>query len=551
MKKSLILALALLLLLSAGTAFAQNRLVGSLRHPSFDLETVSGDPSAADGITITETDYMGEHLYWENSYSIIDGQLVSSASHSFETKARRRDWGYPAIRMGGGSQYRGGVWIQDYLDLDYDYSSYSQQNQPEAGTPYPDTLDPYNKAKGGLARAFNDLYESTAPGEEGVALIRLADYMDYYPLTVSVELPGTELDDNGNRRGDIYYGFFPEIFTMDKRSSLESYVVLKLMDHFRIPVLEDQYVQIQLYRPKNGTSTSHAQTSGTMFEEKEGDGFSLYTNSFATENGIYFWFNNRTFKGDLIDASQIPEGYGIYLLPVGDFDFRNTEGELTHVERGVDVDSFRLFYPVNEEDEIRSIWVDPDGERLLLHRISEGRYLVDVIDTESGEKLQEIEVSEEQEYLSFYDGGSGRYYNVQEEAREEFELVWIGGKRLVAITEVSEGRYGISVDCQLTQELQQDSDLIKPDSGYGRAMLWDGERLIISCIRLSQMSDERGVYWHSQSCGPGIYVFSSSSLEFQGRINSSLELVNPAQYYSDNNTFVMPFGYAPLAIQGD
>jgi hypothetical protein len=550
MKKSLILALALVLLLSAGTAFVQNRLIGSLKNPSFEMETISGDPSAADGITITETDYMGEHLYWENSYSIKEGQLVSSSAQSFESKARRRDGGYPPLRMGGGSPYRGGVWIQGYLDLDYDYSSYSQQNRPEAGAPYPDTLDPYNKAKGGLSRAFNDLYESTAPGEEGIALIRLADYMDYYPLTVSVELPGRELDDNGNRRGDIYYGFSPDFYTMDERSSLESYVILKLMEHFRIPVLEDQYVQIQLYRPNNGTGTSHAQTSGTMFEEKGGDGFSLYTNSFATDDGIYFWFNNRTFKGELIDTSHIPEGYGIYLLPVGNFDFRNTEGEIIHVEKGVDVDSFRLFYPVNEEDEIRSIWVDPDGERLLLHRISEGRYLVDVIDTKRGEKLQEIEVATEDEYLSFYDGG-GRYYNIQEEAREEFELVWIGGKRLVAITEVSEGCYGISVDCQLTQAQQEDTDLKRIDSVPAKVMLWDGERLVIACIRMSWQSDERGVSWYNYGCGPGIYVFSGSRLEFQGRINSSLELVNPAQYYSSNNTFVMPFGYLPLTIKGE
>ena len=32
--------------------------------------------------------------------------------------------------------------------------------------------------------------------------------------------------------------------------------------------------------------------SGFYVTYREGDGFSLYTNSFATDDGIYFWFNN-------------------------------------------------------------------------------------------------------------------------------------------------------------------------------------------------------------------------------------------------------------------
>ena len=81
---------------------------------------------------------------------------------------------------------------------------------------------------------------------------------------------------------------------------------------FRIPVLQDEYVELGIDKNMDGTGSGRS-ISSVM----EGDRFWMNVESVITDDTCFFWFGNRTDKDRLVDTSRIPGGYGVYMLPYG------------------------------------------------------------------------------------------------------------------------------------------------------------------------------------------------------------------------------------------
>lgn len=111
----------------------------------------------------------------------------------------------------------------------------------------------------------------------------MADYYETYPLDVNIVLT------------DMFYGTQPAY-----QLGPEQDAMTRIQDYFQIPVLDDQYLEVEVGKSVNGGS------SVGMNSTEQGDSFDFYTQSVATDDAFYFFFSNRTQLGNLVDTSRVP-----------------------------------------------------------------------------------------------------------------------------------------------------------------------------------------------------------------------------------------------------
>lgn len=191
----------------------------------------------------------------------------------------------------------------------------------------------------GIAAAYNRLYVDAPIGEEVSDIVRLADYYDYYPINLTVQLPGVIWTHNDFKELSEY------------TPGTEADAVHKFREYFKIPVLADETLEIHLTRNANGgMSWGSSSVSGA-------DMFSMNPFSAAGENACYFTFSTLTAQGNTVDTSEIAGGYGIYRIP-----FR--AGTSTS-DTGFDADSIEMVYPLTPGVEIEGMYLNTAGTHLL------------------------------------------------------------------------------------------------------------------------------------------------------------------------------------------
>ena len=93
----------------------------------------------------------------------------------------------------------------------------------------------------GLVLAYQELYAAVGPGEEKEKEIYLRDYMEFYPISVTADLPGTSFSSGSSRLWDG-----------EMEPGTESYVAGKIGEFFKIPVLPDERWSISLGKNDSG-----------------------------------------------------------------------------------------------------------------------------------------------------------------------------------------------------------------------------------------------------------------------------------------------------------
>ena len=143
----------------------------------------------------------------------------------------------------------------------------------------------------------------------------------------------------------------------------------------------------------------------------ESDRFDLYTVSAVADNACYFAFDAHTQLENLVDVSQIKDGFGIYCLP---FD-STSEGEDSSFP--LLTEKLATVYPLDPHERILNLTLSPDQSRLLLHTQTDGMYVITVIDRDTMEAVQRLEVgkisAESMAFHQLYEGdgffrGAGR-----------------------------------------------------------------------------------------------------------------------------------------------
>ena len=322
MRKTLMIFLALVLVCGCGTALAAQAVSAPREEILFQEHIFSGDPAAADGLTVQLKTGMRYKLNWESTVQ-------------FSAQDYRAETSFRFLPAGQAEQpemsYRG-VEINFYRDA--------------ATTGSDDVF--------GFSTAYQSLLDTLSPGESGSRTIRFADYYDEYPFEFSIDLPGVNYD--------------PLVNWQDASADSEwlgERAQVALGCFFRIPVLPDEYVELGIDKNMDGTGSGRS-ISSVM----EGDRFWMNVESVITDDTCFFWFGNRTDQDRLVDTSRIPGGYGIYMLPYGPL-APDAEASAFYGgnENEVYTDRLTCFFPVDPETRIEHLGLTPNKTRLLLHTV--------------------------------------------------------------------------------------------------------------------------------------------------------------------------------------
>ena len=462
MRKYPILLLALALLLGVSAVFAACAMDAPKDQVAFTERVIYGDPAAADGLTVALHEQYRNYLHWASTLSFTESSYTAHTDYTFE---HDRYW-----NNNSGVVRSLNIW--DGISASYDFD---QDNA--------------------LAAAVNALEDKVQPGTTASALLRVADYYETYPLDVNIVLT------------DMFYGTQPAY-----QLGPEQDAMTRIQDYFQIPVLDDQYLEVEVGKSVNGGS------SVGMNSTEQGDSFDFYTQSVATDDAFYFFFSNRTQLGNLVDTSRVPGGYGVYRRPYGwvdtDEPYKGQEDGWHNYD--VFADQLECIYAVDPEITLSYLAASGDGTRLFLHTIEGEDYVLYVLDAASGAELQRIVVGPfgPDDWWERTDGPDFQFVRFP----NEFFLY--------ALTE--DGLLEQALHVKFS-DIEQDEEYLPWYSIQNRDFAWQDGRLAIVCNSRADIQDGEQYpsrYHYSLGCGLSVSVYADDALQYYGIYDSTLDLAN-------------------------
>lgn len=443
MRKALALTLALLVLGVAGAWTAAAQVYQTRDQVTFQGATLQGDPARGLGLEVELMSDYDSRLFWTTSFALgEESQAETEYSFSSVPIYSWEDTEYIGVRMGVDV---GGL------------AAFDLEEEPT-----------------GMGRAWQELLEDTAPGEQGERVVRVADYLEYYPMSVTLSLPDVYFQLEGGERvdpGDLFPGSGEE-------------AARRIQEYFKIPVLEEDRVRIHLDKDPSGAL-------GSMGVASTGsDTYVPDTWSVLTGTACYFTISTRSQEGKLMDMSQLPEGYGVYCLP-----YRPSTQE---EPAWVDGEGLELVWPLDPETEILDLTASPQGDRLLLHTMEDGWYTITVWDLATREVTQTIPLAQQeqvQQGYQVYDQG-------------DFLVLFLPLEQKLAVLTLEGGTYELEFTAPLSERGQE--------WHYSMALAFDGQRLAWVSSQYSQ-----GISLIC-SCDLLVEVYTAQGLTYQGTYRCSL-----------------------------
>ena len=481
MKKATILMALVLLLSVCGVGVLAADIYQARDQVVLTEQVVYGDRTRAYGLNVQIDSNYRSHLFWNTSLALHETSGVKTDYQFFSTQYRET---YPAEREGINIRNN----VLDSLDM-----------QMDEGTP-----------QEGIYVAYQELYDETEPGQDGRKDILLKDYITHYPIGFVLDFPNNRFNsdriDRDLRRQS------------DTVSESEVYIVQKLREYFRIPVLENEHLEIHISKRTDGTQGSWG--GGTS---QYGDWYNLWSYSVLSNEACYFTFDTLTNKGKTIDTSELPEGYGIYRLP---YHIERDEQQRM-VDSVIDVDHLEMVYPLTPGIEIAYLSLNTEQNCLYLHAVENGIYTITVIDISTMEAKQTLEV------VQFKDEHS---WGISDQ--EDFMVIDLYPSRELAVISKGEGgELTLEYICPVHPED------VHSFYSYNAAMDFDGERLVLA-QQLDIEYDHEPDYRDRKSCGILIAVYEKDGLTYLGEYKSSLDT---GEDWSDHAFYVQGNYYEPVA----
>ena len=371
MKKSFVLLLALVLLISGTAYFAQTELLKEKDQVQYTEHVLYGDKSVVDGVTVEANVMYNNQLFWKTAYEIGDEPKV-------ETEYTFSAWSYFNDRL----IQDGSLWFNIDCTDTFDVLEFDK-----------------SKTYYGLEIAMKELYDSTPAGTEKQMTVFLKDYVDYYSFMFDVTLPFHSGSGDVQYESGMIWGereLKEDIAALEKSGMnpkelerLKKYLVdlEAFRTFFKIPVIEGEAYTLAIVKDEKGEvigmADSHAmggQGTGEInipdAPNVEGlDVFSFETSSVFADGYCYFIFNPHTENGKLVDVSQIPGGYGIYR-----FSYDNKKGT-------IDLSNLEMVYPLDVNHTYSSIATDHSEKNILLFSDDGKNRYMSVIDRETLKRL--------------------------------------------------------------------------------------------------------------------------------------------------------------------
>lgn len=498
MKKSFILFVVLLILALSGTVTANALLLEQKDAVVITENVIYGDKSVVDGVTVVRNTKYDNHIHWETTYQV--GEVPKC-----QTKY--------AFSAGGG--------LMDHRDRTYGIDVYA--NHTRNISRIEEDAELY-----GLELAYKELLDETEPGARSYKTISLADYQDYYMVDLEFDLPGFMIHTSFMDVDEIRYSLKNDNLNESSRANLEK--KLNIIETFheiiKIPVLENHIYRIAVEKDLEGMLCSWGYSSLNGGGSANGmdirhdelpeniDGFYFGICSAITEDTCYFTFNTRTNKDNIVDTSQMPQGYGIYA-----FEFDAENGEIA-------VDEMKNVCPLNPEVYVLDIKLDKQQENLLIFTEEEDTRVLTVIDRDTLEQKQQFTYAPEAEEHHAY-------------IYEDFMVVRYAWEKFAVLTREADGTYRHEIFVDSTE---YDDVMLADLYGYGEMVFdWNGEILLMSDARINDNE-----YYYRQSCGFYLAAFDKDGLLYYGEYDSSLDTGEENIHYYFN---CMPTEVEPLIVQ--
>lgn len=340
MKIKTIILLVLVLIFAGGAAYANHDLDELKDHMNYSLETVSGDPTLLDGTELSLTGGINYQMKWTSSLKIHEGEL-SEEKTDFSIDSNFGGIGYETM-----DPRRTSINIRNS-------ASEEMNDFMENGTYYYDWV--------------KELGVEMLTSDKSSFVFKLKDYMEYYPLSGSIQIGAGSQDlakwDNKKIQG--WSMKYPSRSTKQEfKENMKGF-----MDFFKIPVLEDEKYEFEI-------------TSGDITEKEvnisEGpsDFFELDFSSVFQDDKVYLYFDDRTENGNIVDTSKIPGGYGIYA-----FDYKITGDSESKYK--MDMSTLKNVMPLDPETKILKIEASLDGKHIKVFTAEKDRVILRVMDTDS------------------------------------------------------------------------------------------------------------------------------------------------------------------------
>ena len=346
LKKDIFFYVSCLVLAIVVIASVPGYLMQEADQVRFEEEVLLGDASMVEGVKITSHSHYDGKLFWDTEYtagvsSKIETEHVFSTNRKI-TSLRHLDYngaywyeegGYRALSIGNGLS--GGWSVTSYGGLSIENGNIQRRE-----------LEP----------AYEALAEETASGEKKSSQIFLSNYLEYFPVNIT-------LDDNwvGKKKYDI--------------EALDA----AYTEFFKIPVSKSAKYVITVEKNEAGDIV----TLGGGNDEQSI--YSWNTVCAASDTDLYFTFDRYSMSGAKMDTSQIPGGYGVYRQPY------STVGD----ELVFDTEKLSMVYSLGEETYREgSIFLDvTEAGELLILTDQEETTRLQVVDLETMELLQKVELT--------------------------------------------------------------------------------------------------------------------------------------------------------------
>lgn len=467
--KKIIAIVLLLSLLSVGSFCMIGSVVNKEKaNVTIKENIIYGDKSYAEGVTVLTRSHYDSHLFWNTAYTIGETPILST-DYEFH---------YSEFYEYGDRSYNGLT-----LDVDLKYGF--------------DTSIPAEEAVG-LQKAYRELYDATAPGTKGTKMIRLQDYYTYYPIRVSIDLPGVLWQ--GNDYEDLDFDEY-----INERAVWDAF-----NNFFKIPIPEDlPAFEISITKDLRGDGVGVG-SSGHASD------YWLNPITTYTSNRVFFSIGNEFYnkEGDTnqyVDTSLIPGGYGIYSFNYSNVrNSTNTHGNNTTFypgyETGINEETLEMVYPLAQETEVVYMLVSEDESKLLLFTKENDITYLTVIDIASMTDLQKIKVTDANQYM-FYECDN---------------CIVLNGWEYISVIELMDnGLYDLAFTVSRMNEIN-DSDAQK---GVATAMAFDGDKLVM----IDRSGDQ--IYPNLETCGFSVAIYNNTGLVYYAEYENSLSATtNPNDY---------------------
>ena len=478
MRKATILMALVLLLSVCGVGVLAADVFEECDQVMLKERVIYGDRTKADGLSVQINSHYRSRLHWSTSLQ-IDDETECKTDYSFSAKQRRttRPVEYDGLNMSNH--------VMESISF--------QADEPQDG----------------LWGAYKELFDKTEPGQEGEVDVRLKDYMSHYPISIDLDFPNVRFS-TSTRDG------LEKLDELDAPPGSEVYAIQRLRDYFKIPVLEDEHLNIHVRKREDGTQSNWG--GGTS---QYGDGYQMWDYSVLTDDACYFTIETLTNHGKTVDTSELPDGYGIYRLPYH-MEYNEGQKEVTVI----DADNLEMVYPLVPGIDIAYLSLNTAQTCLYLHTVEDGTYFITVIDLSSMEQMQKLEL------IHFDDEP---YWTIVDQ--DDFIVIEFNNTlELAVISKIESGELTLEYICPMRPEGVDTFFL------YNTAVDFDGERLVMAQQLEIEFSNEPD-YRDRTSCGLQVMVYEKDGLAFMGEYTSSLDT---GEDWTDHAFYVQGDHYEPV-----